>query len=133
MHLLQSSTNPPGHGRLSADSSSSPPASSGPVTPAAFNGTWSGQVTSPLTTFSVTISLTTGRATGTMSYTAAGGISCSGGLTVASVSATGMTTKILGAQKGCSTGTVAITLAGTNAINFSLQGTPAATGTLSRQ
>jgi hypothetical protein len=108
-----------------------PSASGGPVIPAVFNGTWSGQVSQPPSdTYSVTVTLATGQSTGSISYTGAGA-TCSGALTPTSVLPTKMILKLGTAQKGCANSTVTITMSGSNAVTFS-EGNPAASGTLAR-
>ena len=108
------------------------------VTPAAFSGTWSGQVTQPPTdTYNVTVTLVAGQQSGTISYTGASISTCSGQLTVTSASATKMTMSQGMAQsmvqKGCSNGTVSVTLTGPGTLSFTFQSTPQASGTLTRR
>lgn len=112
-------------------SGTQPTASQGPLIPAAFNGTWSGQVSQPPSdTYHVTVTLATGRSSGTISYSGAGA-TCSGVLTPTSVSPTRMVMKLGTGQKGCANSTVAISVIGPNALAFN-EGNPAASGTLNR-
>jgi hypothetical protein len=119
-----------GHPGSSGSTGPSGTASSGLVIPAAFNGTWSGQVSQPQDVFSVTVTLATGRSSGAISYTGAGA-TCSGVLTPTSVSTTQMVMKLGTAQKGCANSTVTISLNGPNALTFS-EGNQAASGRLTR-
>jgi hypothetical protein len=98
--------------------------------PAAFNGTWSGEVSQPQATFSVTVTLATGRQSGSISYAGAG-TTCSGALTPTSVSESKMIMKLGTGQKGCANGTVTLTLTGPNSLTFT-EGGAAASGTLTR-
>ncbi len=131
--------------RLSADtgansSSSSPAASSapshGPVTPATFDGAWTGVVTQPPTdTFNVTVTFTAGAAAGTVSY-AGTNFSCSGALALTQVSTRRLIASqgIIQGQSKCENGQVTITLTSTNKIWFSFHSNgPIASGTLARQ
>lgn len=132
---LSADTSPPSRPTASATPTVSPAASPGPVTPAAFSGTWSGQVTQPPAgTYTVTATFATGRSSGTISYTGTG-ISCSGNLGVTSASASKMimSQSIIVGRKTCSNGTVSMTLTGANSIYFSFQSTPAAAGVLTRR
>lgn len=106
-----------------------PSPSQGPLIPAAFNGTWSGEVSQPQATFNVTVRLPAGQSSGTISYTGAG-TTCSGVLTPTSVSAGKMIMKLVTGQKGCANSTVTISLSG-NALAFS-EGNSAASGRLTR-
>jgi hypothetical protein len=121
-----------GHrGGSDGTSGGKPSVSGGPVIPAVFNGTWSGQVSQPPSdTYSVTVTLTTGQSSGSISYTGAGA-TCSGALTPTSVSSTKMIMKLGTGQKGCANSTVTIALSGSNAVTFT-EGSPAASGTLAR-
>ncbi|HKD88347.1 MAG TPA: hypothetical protein VKB62_07445 [Streptosporangiaceae bacterium] len=123
-----------------SDSSSPSPSSSasdGPVTPAAFAGSWSGQVRQPPTdTYNVTVSLTAGTRSGKINYLGTG-FSCSGELELSSATATELTL-IQGITHGkCSNGTVTITRAEKNAVGFrfitSSSRGPAAAGNLNRR
>lgn len=134
------------HGKLSANAdhpaatasrtpdTTSPSLSQGPTTPAAFGGTWSGPVTQPPVTYTVTITLTSGQTSGTIAYTGAD-FSCSGDLSLTSATDTTMTLSqgIVVGQSTCSNGTVTVTLSGPDAIDFSFQSHPAAVGTLTRE
>jgi eukaryotic-like serine/threonine-protein kinase len=126
---LSASTGPPG-------GSAQPSASHGPVIPAVFNGTWSGEVSQPPSdTYNVTVTLAAGGSSGMISYTGAGA-DCSGDLTPTSVSATRMVMKvgIIQGQKSCGNGTVTITVSGTNAVTFEGGSqAAAASGTLNHQ
>jgi hypothetical protein len=108
-----------------------PTASQGAVIPAAFSGTWSGQVSQPPSdTYSVTVTLAAGQPSGAITYAGAGA-TCSGVLTPTSVSPTKMIMKLGTAQKGCANSTVTITLSRPNTLTFD-EGNPAASGTLTR-
>jgi hypothetical protein len=145
VHLLQGGS-PQGTSKLSADthhpSATSSPApsatssspSQGPAVPAAFTGTWSGQVTQPPTdTYNVTVTFTAGQPTGTISYTGSD-FTCSGDLSVTAQSASKLTLSqgIVVGQKTCENGVVAITVNGTNSVFFDFQSSPVASGTLTR-
>jgi serine/threonine protein kinase len=119
-----------GHPGSTGPSGTQPTASPGLVIPAAFNGTWSGQVSQPQDVFSVTVTLATGRSSGAISYAGAGA-TCSGVLTPTSVSQTQMVMKLGTAQKGCANSTVTISLSGPNTLTFS-EGNQAASGRLTR-
>jgi hypothetical protein len=114
-----------------AGSSGAPTASQGSVIPAAFNGTWSGEVTQPPSdTYHVTVTLSAGQSSGLISYAGAGA-TCSGVLTPTSVSPAKMTMKLGTAEKGCANSTVTISLGRPNTMTFD-EGNPAASGTLTR-
>jgi hypothetical protein len=139
LHLIQggNATNPsantghPGTSGSTGSSGAPPTASQGSVIPAAFSGTWSGQVSQPPSdTYNVTVTLAAGQSSGQISYTGAGA-TCSGVLTPTSVSPTKMIMKLGTAQKGCANSTVTISLTRPNALTFD-EGNPAASGTLSR-
>ncbi len=128
---LSSHTGHPGASGGTGASGTQPTASQGPVIPAAFNGTWSGQVSQPPSdTYNVTVSLATGRSSGAISYSGAGA-TCSGVLTPTSVSPTRMVMKLGTGQKGCANSTVTISVSGPNTLAFD-EGNPAASGTLNR-
>jgi hypothetical protein len=142
VHLVQGggSPSPP---RVSASShhaaarptadATSPSPSLGPTTSAAFAGTWSGPVTQPPVTYTVTITLASGESSGTIAYAGAD-FSCSGDLSLTSASSTTMTMSqgIVVGQSTCSNGTVTIKLVGPASISFSFQSNPPAAGTLTR-
>ena len=113
--------------------SPSPSPTHGPPTPAAFNGSWTGVVRqAPVGTYHITVGLSTGASSGTISYT--GSATCSGALSVMTVTSTALTLH-QGITKGkCENGTVTMTQIGTNRIKFTFQSGPgpAAQGTLSR-
>jgi len=120
---LSASTGPSG--------STHPSASQGAVIPAAFSGTWAGQVSQPPSdTYNVTVTLGAGQPSGAISYSGAGA-SCSGVLTPTSVSPEKMIMKLVTGQKGCANSTVTISLGGPNKLTFD-EGSPAASGTLAR-
>jgi hypothetical protein len=134
------------HGRLAADTgkssssaSQSPTASAtpshGPVTPASFDGSWSGVVTQPPTdTYNVSVTLATGATAGTVSYSGTG-FSCSGALTLtrATTRKLVLSQGIIRGQSDCENGQVTITLTRTNKIWFSFHSTgPIASGGLAR-
>ena len=110
--------------------------SAGPSTPAAFAGSWSGRVRQPPTdTYHVSIGLTGGATSGTISYSGTS-FSCSGALNVTNATPTVLTLSqvIIHGRSQCENGHVTITLTGTNAIRFSFHsGGPMASGTLSRR
>jgi hypothetical protein len=134
VHLAQGGNSP----NLSANtrggtgsSGPAPTANQGPVIPAAFSGTWSGQVSQPPSdTYSVTLTLAAGQSSGAITYAGAGA-TCSGVVTPTSVSPTKMIMKLGTAQKGCANSTVTISLTRPNTLTFD-EGNPAASGTLTR-
>jgi hypothetical protein len=138
MILLQSGNNgrtaasadtPPAHG--SRPAATSPPVTSTAKAPAAFDGTWKGLVTSPGISYQMTVQFKTGQDTGTISYTSAAA-SCTGGVTLTTATTSQMTMTM--DARGCSKGAVVtVTQAGPGKINFNLQGSPSASGTLSHQ
>ena len=98
LHLVQDNGRQSSSGRLSANtdqagkrpspkpSPSRPSASLGPVTPAAFAGSWFGQVKQPPTdTYNVSVTLVSGAAAGTVSYSGTD-FSCSGVLNLTQTS-----------------------------------------------
>ncbi len=141
VHLTQGG--PPSHGELSANTgrpattrtpaATPPSASQGPTTSAAFAGTWSGPVTQPPVTYTVTITLPSGQSSGTIVYTGAD-FHCSGELSLQAATPTTMTMSqgIVVGQSTCRNGTVTVSLSGSGAIKFSFQSNPVATGTLTR-
>ena len=140
MHLAQGGnsaanaaahTGHPGPSGSPGASGAPPTASQGSVIPAAFNGTWSGQVSQPPSdTYNVTVTLAAGQSSGTISYTGAGA-TCSGVLTPTSVSPSKMIMKLGTAQKGCANSTVTISIGRPNTLTFN-EGNPPASGTLTR-
>jgi hypothetical protein len=103
-------------------------------TPAAFAGDWSGRVSQPPTDFVVTVRLTEGTSTGTVSYSGAD-LSCSGTLSLAAVTGRKLTLHqgIIKGQSTCFGGTVTLTQTGSSSVWFSFHGSgPAATGTLTK-
>jgi hypothetical protein len=133
--------------RLSADTgttgkgaspATSAPASvsQGPVTPAAFDGSWSGVVTQPpIDTYDVSVTFAAGTAAGTITYSGMD-VSCSGTLTLtqATPQKLSLSQGIVQGQSNCENGQVTITLTGTNKIWFSFHRTgPIASGALTRR
>jgi len=136
----------PGHsttgGRLSAKTSgkaspsaSPPSASPGPVTPAAFAGSWSGQVKQPPTdTYDVSVVLKAGATSGTISYSGTD-FSCSGALdlTAATTKRLALSQGIIQGRSKCENGQVTIALTGTDTVWFRFRSAgPVAAGTLTR-
>ena len=105
-----------------------------PVTPAAFAGTWSGQVKQqPTDTYNVRVTLKADAKTGSIRYTGVG-FSCSGLLALVNVTATELTMNQGITQGKCENGQVTITQAGTDAIGFRFTSSgPVAAGTLDRR
>jgi eukaryotic-like serine/threonine-protein kinase len=124
-----------GTGTKSPSRSVSPSASQGPVTPAAFAGSWSGQVRQPPTdTYSVSVTLKAGATSGTVSYSGTD-FSCSGALDLTAATTTRLTLSqgILQGQSKCENGQVTIALTGTDTVWFRFRSTgPIASGTLDR-
>ena len=135
-----------GHARkglLSADtdktrSTPSPTASAtpsrGPVTPAAFGGSWSGVVTQPPTdTYHVGVVLAAGTTAGTIRYSGPG-FSCSGVLTLTTASSRDLTmSQVITGRSSCEDGQVTISRTGPNRISFSFHSSgPTASGSLVR-
>jgi len=126
-----------------AKSRSSSPAASdsnGPLTPAAFAGTWSGVVTQKLSsatdTFNASVTLTRGAGSGTVRYSG-GDITpvCRGELQVVHETTSVLTLDQGITHGGCGDGTVTLTTAGTGALAFRFTGSgsaPPTTGTLNR-
>jgi serine/threonine protein kinase len=146
-HGLLSSSGDAGNNRLSADTgttgkSASPATSApntpsqGPITPAAFDGSWSGVVTQPPTdTYDVSVTFAAGTPAGSISYSGTD-FSCSGALTLTTATASKLTMSqgIIQGQSNCENGQVTITLTGTNKIWFSFHSTgPIASGALTRR
>jgi hypothetical protein len=134
------------NGRLSADTgvagkSQSPtaPAAASPgrgaLTPAAFDGSWTGLVKQPPTdTYDVSVSFAAGTTSGTVSY---GGtdFSCSGALNLTKATARKLILSqgIIQGQSNCENGQVTITLTGPDTIWFSFRSSgPIAAGALTR-
>jgi hypothetical protein len=122
-------------GKASASPSPSPSASHGPVTPAAFAGSWSGQVKQPPTdTYNVSVVLKAGATSGTISYSGTD-FSCSGALnlTTATTKRLALSQGILEGQSKCENGQVTIALTGTDTVWFRFRSAgPVASGTLTR-
>jgi hypothetical protein len=144
VHLVQGGA-PRSHGNLAANArtptaTASPTvsASPGPTTPAAFGGTWSGTLTQDSDTFTGTVTLAAGQASGTLDYHFTD-LTCSGDLALTSATATTLTMNlgITVGQSQCSNGTVTLTLTPSGSVSFNFQsqtpGTKPATGTLTRQ
>jgi hypothetical protein len=119
-----------GHTSPSLSPSLSP--SQGPVTPAGFAGSWSGQVRQlPVDTYHVQVTLRAGATSGTVSYS--GAVSCSGGLQVVTATTTKLTLTESITHGKCDNGDVTITHVGSNSIRFRFSSSgPSATGTLNR-
>jgi hypothetical protein len=109
-------------------------ASNGPVTPAAFAGSWSGRVRQqPADTYNVRVTLTAGSRYGTVRYLGTG-FTCSGALALVSETATELTLNQGITHGKCLNGQVTITRAGKDAIGFRFSSSgPAASGTLNRR
>ena len=110
------------------------PASHGPVTPAAFAGSWSGRVKQlPTDTYNVRVTLTAGKSSGSIRYSGVG-FSCSGMLDLVNETATELTLNQGITHGKCDNGQVTITQAGTDAIGFRFTSSgPTASGTLDRR
>ena len=140
VHLAQGGS-PPSHGGPAADThrpaatiSPTLSPSLGPTTPAAFGGTWSGQVTQSAVNYTVTVTLTSGESSGTIAYSGAD-FNCSGDLSLTSATATTMTMSqgIVVGQSTCINGTVTLALSSGSAMDFHFrQSSTAADGTLTR-
>jgi len=117
----------------SPPASPSPSGSSGPVTPAAFTGSWSGLVRQPPTDkYNVRVTLKAGQTHGTVRYSGTD-FSCSGVLQLVSVTTAALTMNQGITHGKCENGQVTITRAGTDAIGFRFSSSgPVASGTLSR-
>jgi eukaryotic-like serine/threonine-protein kinase len=126
----------PSAGGSAAPSAGGSAAPSQPVAPAAFAGAWTGVVTQPPTdTYNVTVTLTAGATTGTISYVGTD-FSCSGALTITQANASKLVVSqgIIQGQSDCENGQATITLSGTNKIWFSFHSSgPIASGTLAHQ
>ena len=116
------------------------PMTKGTITPsvvatvsAAFAGTWSGQVQQPPNdTYTVSLRLSAGASTGTVSYSTAGLATCSPSLTLTQASAKKLTLS-QAAQGSCTAGTVTMTLTGTDTVWYHFSGGGLdVTGTLTR-
>ncbi|HKD89902.1 MAG TPA: hypothetical protein VKB62_15335 [Streptosporangiaceae bacterium] len=107
--------------------------SAGPVIPAAFAGSWSGQVRQPPTdTYNVSLTLAAGEKSGNIRYLGTG-FSCSGALQVVSATATELTLNQGITHGKCLNGQVTITRAEKNAVGFRFSSKgPVAAGTLNR-
>jgi hypothetical protein len=127
---------PPPARTASPSVSASSPAPS-PAIPAAFAGTWTGQVTqaSPPEVFQVTVRLAAGKRSGTIGYSSTT-FSCTGELSVRSTTAAKlrMGQGIVTNQQTCANGMVTLRLltGGSLEFRFAGQSGPAARGTLSR-
>jgi hypothetical protein len=154
LHLMQHAGSPAGQapGTTAAQGGQAPPSSStSPVSstvsagppatpadvPAAFAGSWSGQVrqVDPSDVFDVRLSLPAGSAQGTIRYTSAG-FSCTDGLSLESSRNTAITLSqtMLTGQHPCANGVVTLTKGNGGVLNFGFHGKsgPAASGTLSK-
>jgi hypothetical protein len=144
LHLVQGTS-----GRLAANNSSpsahpdqpvsdspspSLSVSNGPVTPAAFAGSWSGQVRQqPADTYNVRVTFTAGARSGTVRYEGTG-FTCSGVLDLVSATSAELTLNQGITHGKCENGQVTITRAGTNVIGFRFSSSgPFASGTLNRR
>jgi hypothetical protein len=116
------------------------PATKGTITPSAaatvsavFAGTWSGQVQQPPDdTYSVSLTLSAGSSTGTVSYSTAGLASCSPKLTLTQAAAKKITLS-QAAQGSCTAGTITMTLTGADTARYHFSGGGQdVTGTLTR-
>jgi hypothetical protein len=145
VHLLQHTAAPPqargdasspGPGASrSAGPSPTPDATPTGFIPSSFAGTWSGRVSQPDDSYTVTVGLASGAKSGTIRYSSSS-LSCSGALTVTG-KASGHLTLSQQITKGpCLPGTVTLTLAAASSIRFSFDGSgpqaPQANGTLSK-
>jgi hypothetical protein len=143
IQLLSGGKSPPRAVPEVADSSAGgqrSPLTSEPVTPdvttpAAFAGRWTGEVRQPPNdTIAVTLHLTKGSTTGTVSYAPTGVSACSATLSLTRASARKLTLSQEAIQgPSCSAGTVTMTLTSSGSVLYTFQGSgPAATGTLTR-
>ncbi|HEY2075138.1 MAG TPA: hypothetical protein VGH53_02275 [Streptosporangiaceae bacterium] len=143
LHLAQgtpgrpaANSGPPARSDRSASDSPSPSlsVSNGPVTPAAFAGSWSGQVRQQSAdNYSVRLTFTAGARSGTIRYVGTG-FSCSGALALVSATDTELTLNQGIIHGKCLNGQVTITRAGTGAIGFRFTSSgPVASGTLNRR
>ena len=132
---------PPSSATSPVSSTVTTPATAAPTAvPAAFAGSWSGQVIQPSPTdqFDVKVSLASGSADGSISYSSAS-VSCSGDLSLKSVRR-GRKTIVLSqgivtGQRACANGSVTLTAGATPAsLSFRFHGKsgPQASGTLTR-
>ena len=101
--------------------------------PAAFAGTWSGQVQQPPDdTYSVSLTLGAGMSTATVSYSTPGLAGCSPSLTLTQAGVKELTLS-QAAEGGCTAGTVTITRTGRRTVWYHFSGGGLdATGTLTR-
>jgi hypothetical protein len=131
--------NPPqAGGKPSGGTSSSPVPTSTPsptptaVTPAKFAGRWSGRVTQPLGSYNVSIRLTSGSGTGTITYSGSN-LNCSGVLSVISNSSTHLTLSQRVTTGPCLPGTVHLARISDDSVRFTFDGSgPQANGTLTK-
>jgi hypothetical protein len=101
-------------------------------TPGSFAGDWSGRVTQPPNSYTVTISLTQGASTGTVRYSGPN-LSCAGTLSLTGVTARKLTLSQRVTRGPCLGGTVALTRNDASSVLFAFAGSgPAATGTLTK-
>jgi eukaryotic-like serine/threonine-protein kinase len=134
---LPASADQAAHNSRSPSPSPSPSLSPsrGPLTPAAFAGSWTGLVRQPpADTYHVSVGFTAGATSGTISYSGTD-FSCSGALSLVTATPTRLTLSqgIVRGQSKCANGHVAITLTGPNTIHFSFRSSgPVASGTLGR-
>ncbi len=146
VRLAQDGGSSASNGRLSADTgvaSKSPsptnrapaPPSQGALTPAAFDGSWTGLVKQPPTdTYDVSVTFAAGTTSGTVSY-AGPDFSCSGALNLMKATARKLTMSqgIIQGQSNCENGQVTIMLTGPDTIWFSFRSSgPIAAGALTR-
>jgi hypothetical protein len=140
VHLVQNTgTRPPAAGGKIKDPSASvaprsTTASPTPtaVTPPAFAGRWAGPVSQPDASFNVTVNLTSGHNSGSISYSGSN-LSCTGVLRVATQTARQLTLSQTVSSGPCLAGTVTLTKSGSSSVqfNFSSSGTTA-NGTLNK-
>jgi len=117
----------------SPSASISPSPSQGPVTPANFAGSWSGQVKQPPTdTYNVRVTLRSGATSGSVSYTGSD-FSCSGTLQLLTASTQKLTFSQGITQGQCENGTVTFSRTGSSSVWFRFRSSgPVASGTLDR-
>jgi hypothetical protein len=95
---------------------------------------WTGKVRQlPMNTYHVSVRLTSGASSGTISYSATS-FNCSGALNLVTATRTvlTMTQGIIQGQSKCENGPVTIKLTSANTIYFSFRSSPTASGTLTR-
>jgi serine/threonine protein kinase len=125
--------------RTSKSVSSSPSAlpSNGPLTPAAFVGSWSGMVTQSLLsggteTYSARVTLTAGTDSGTVRYSGTD-VDCHGTLQVDTATTAALTLNQSITHGGCGNGMITLTPSGTGALGYRFKGSgPVVMGTLNR-